>query len=55
MGRDCETLHWEEINEKDFTIIRLSVRLLGVVCPATDKGCMCRVQDYLTVQHNLIL
>lgn len=23
MGRDCETLHWEEINEKDFTIIRL--------------------------------
>ena len=47
MGRDCETLHWEEINEKDFTIIRLSVRLLGVVCPATDKGCMCRKQYYL--------
>ena len=40
-------LNWEEINEKDFTIIRLSVRLLGVVCPATDKGCMCRKQYYL--------
>ena len=54
MGRDCETLHWEEINEKDFTIIRLSVRLLGVVCPATETV-LPMVQDYLTVQHNLIL
>ena len=42
MGRDCETLHWEEINEKDFTIIRLSVRLLGVRSEERRVGKECR-------------